>query len=93
MDEKTIEQYLRREVKKLGGVAFKFVSPGNAGVPDRIVLLPGGTVKFVELKKPGGKTSPIQDLQIGVLRKLGNDVRIIDSLEKVDDLISEVMPT
>ncbi len=90
MDEKTIERHLRREVKKLGGIAYKFVSPGNAGVPDRIILLPGGTVKFIELKKPGGKTSPIQDLQIGKMRKLKADVRIIDSLEGVDSLIGEM---
>ncbi|MGC5220863.1 VRR-NUC domain-containing protein, partial [Escherichia coli] len=44
--EKDIENYLRDQVKKIGGIAYKFESPGNAGVPDRLVLLPGGQVHF-----------------------------------------------
>lgn len=53
--EKDIEKRLVREVKKLGGLCLKWVSPGNSGVPDRIVLMPGGKAIFVELKKPGGR--------------------------------------
>ena len=50
MKESEIEARLVRGVKALGGVAYKFVSPGNVGVPDRVVVLPGGRVIFVELK-------------------------------------------
>jgi len=53
MRERDIEAYLRDQIKRLGGIAYKFVSPGNAGVPDRLVLLPGAGVVFVELKAPG----------------------------------------
>lgn len=92
MREKDIESRLRNEIKKIDGVAFKFVSPGNNGVPDRIVLLPGGTIKFVELKRPGGKTTKIQDMQIARIKSLGFDVRVIDSVEGVDEFVKEVMP-
>lgn len=92
MREKDIESRLRNEIKKIGGVAFKFVSPGNNGVPDRIVLLPGGIIKFVELKRPGGKTTKIQDMQIARIKSLGFDVRVIDSVEGVDGFVKEVMP-
>ena len=47
MAEKDIERFLVNGVKKLGGVAYKFVSPGNAGVPDRLIVMPGGRVYFV----------------------------------------------
>ncbi len=50
--ESLIEKHLVAEVKKAGGVAFKFVSPGRRSVPDRIVLLPGGRIVFVECKSP-----------------------------------------
>ncbi|PTY76688.1 nuclease, partial [Heyndrickxia sporothermodurans] len=60
MRERDIEIYLRDEVKKIKGRAYKFESPGNAGVPDRLVILPGGRVFFIELKAPGKKSRPLQ---------------------------------
>lgn len=54
MLEKEIEAKLVKIVKKYGGLCLKWVCPGWAGVPDRIVLLPGGKVIFVELKRPEG---------------------------------------
>ena len=60
MTEKYIEQKLVKAVKKRGGMALKFVSPGLDGVPDRIVLLPMGRIAFVELKAPGRKMRPLQ---------------------------------
>lgn len=86
MLEKDIENYLRLRIKSLGGRAYKFTSPGNAGVPDRLVLLPNSRIEFVELKAPGKKTRPIQDMQIKFLRKLGFTVHIIDSKELVNEL-------
>ena len=93
MREREIEEYLRLGVKRLGGMAFKFTSPGNAGVPDRIVLLPDGKIYFVELKRPGGKTSPLQEMQISGLRRLGQDVRVIDSKEGVEAFLNEIRST
>lgn len=52
MIEKDIEKYLVRQVKQMGGLALKFVSPSMAGVPDRIVMIPKGTIYFAELKRP-----------------------------------------
>lgn len=77
MREKQIEARLKREVKKVGGLALKFASPGNAGVPDRIVLLPYGKVVFVELKAPGKKLRPLQIKRKEQLEDLGFKVYII----------------
>lgn len=87
MREKEVEQYLVKKVKEIGGKAFKFVSPGNAGVPDRMVCLPGGRIVFVELKAPGGKTTALQDLQIKKLYDLGFNVMVTDNKETIDRLI------
>lgn len=90
MREREIEEYLRLGVKKLGGIAFKFTSPGNAGVPDRLVVMPGNRIYFVELKRPGGKTSQLQDRQIGRLRDLGCKAFVIDSKEGVDKFLNDI---
>ena len=87
--ERDIETYLRDRVKALGGRAFKFVSPGNAGVPDRLVLLPGGRMVFVELKAPGRHPTPLQVAQQQRIVGLGFDVWVIDSFEAVDELIRQ----
>lgn len=68
--ERTIEKYFVQGVRKLGGKAYKFVSPGNVGVPDRIVVWPDGSVEFVELKTKTGKLSLSQAQQIRQLRSL-----------------------
>jgi len=88
--ERDIEAYLRDKVKARGGIAYKFESPGNDGVPDRLVLLPGGRVCFVEMKAPGKKPKRLQELQMSRIRSLGNDVRVIDSKAGVDEFIREV---
>ena len=85
MRERDIEAYLRMRVKELGGIAYKFVSPGHAGVADRIVLLPGGVVWFVEVKAPGGKLSPLQVLFGRRMAELGMNYRVIWSREDVDE--------
>lgn len=91
MEEQKIERRLRKEIELIGGKALKFVSPGVSGVPDRIVLLPGGKLIFVELKAPGKKLSPIQEVRKKGLEKLGFKVKVIDSIEKVLDFIKEVV--
>jgi len=87
MREKEIEEYLRDQIKSIGGKAYKFVSPGNVGVPDRLVLLPGGVIAFVELKAPGKKPTPIQLAQHKKISNLGFKVIVIASKAGVDELI------
>ena len=86
MKEKDVENYLVKSVKELGGVAYKFVSPGNAGVPDRICVMPEGLVYFVEVKKPGGCLSQKQYNQIVRMKKLAHRVEIVHDYEAVDEL-------
>lgn len=88
MQESTIEAYLRDRVKALGGKAYKFVSPGNVGVPDRLVCLPGGRVVFVELKAPGKKPTALQNTQQRRLAELGFLVLTLDSKKKIDTEIA-----
>lgn len=89
--EASIETYLRQRVRAMGGRAYKFVSPGTRGVPERLVALPGGKLAFVELKAHGQKSRPTQELQQGRLRTLGCRVYAdVDSREKVDALLQEM---
>lgn len=88
--EKEIEQYLVKRVKEIHGVCHKWVSPGNSGVPDRIVIHDGRVV-FVEVKRPGGKPRADQIAVHEKLRSVGADVRVIDTKDKVNELISELM--
>jgi len=85
MLERDVENHLRDEMKRLGGVAFKFVSPGNDGVPDRLVCLPGGRIAFIELKAPGKKPTPLQVRQMERLQGLGFCAMVLDSIEAVDE--------
>lgn len=87
MNENIIEQRLKKEIQKIGGKALKFVSPGVAGVPDRIVLMPGGLIIFVELKAPGKKLRAMQEYRAKELRALGFRVECIDSIEQIKELI------
>ncbi len=87
--EKDTEAYLRDEIKKLGGKAYKFVSPGQTGVPDRLCILPGGKVFFVEAKSEGKKSTGKQRQQQERLRALGCTVYAdIDTKAKVREVIS-----
>lgn len=70
-------------------MAIKWTAPGTAGVPDRIVFLPGGVVIFVELKAPGRTSTALQVRIQQMLKALGADVRVIDSLEDVDALLKK----
>ena len=87
--EKQIEQYLVREVKKRGGVAYKFSSPSHRGVSDRVVCLPGQTW-FVELKQPKGKLSALQVLFAEEMEWLGQRYICLWSKEDVDKWLNEV---
>ena len=85
--ERDIEKYMTGRIERLGGVAFKFVSPGNDGVPDRLVLLPGGRILFIELKTKGGRVKPIQAWQQERLRRRGAEVHTVWSKAQVDELL------
>lgn len=74
MKESTVEAYLRDEVKKIGGKAYKFVSPGNPGVPDRLVVIPGHPDFFVETKAQGKKSTKLQLLKQNELVRMGRTV-------------------
>lgn len=86
MLEKTIEAYLVKRVKELGGLCEKFTSPGKRAVPDRLLTLPGGYILFVELKAPGKKPTELQLRDHDKRRALGCEVLVIDSLEEIDAL-------
>lgn len=83
--ERDIESGLRRQVEKMGGKFMKFTSPGNDGVPDRIAVLPGGRIWFVELKREGEKPTAIQKWQMEQLRKMGCNVALITGKQEAID--------
>lgn len=91
MLEKQVEQALTSAVKARGGLALKFVSPGVSGVPDRIVLMPGGRLVFVELKAPGKHMRPLQEFRKRQLESLGFHVCCIDQPDQIPALLEEVM--
>jgi len=82
--EKEVEQKLRRTIEKHGGLCLKWVCPGWSGVPDRIILLPGGHVLFVETKRPkGGQISRMQEWWANKLRRLGFPVWFVQNVEQI----------
>ena len=90
MLEKELEKKLRTAVKAMGGLALKFVSPGMAGVPDRLVLLPNGRIYFSELKRYGEKMRPMQLKRKRQFEKLGFKVYCIDSASSLEGFLQEV---
>lgn len=90
MREKTIERKLTLMVKKQGGICPKFVSPGFDGMPDRIVLLPGGHMAFVEVKAPGKKPRALQTSRHTLLRRLGFRVYLLDNEEQIGGILDEI---
>ena len=90
MRESSIERKLVTEAKKRGGLAVKFVSPGLDGVPDRLVLFPGGRLAFVELKAPGKKPRPLQVKRAQQFTALGFRVYCIDGKEQIGGVLDEI---
>ncbi len=80
-------------VKVVGGLALKFTSPGFDGVPDRIVLLPGGKMAFVEVKAPGEKPRPLQLARHRLLRRLGFRVYVLDDESQIGGIVDEIQST
>ncbi len=90
MRERDIERWLRRQIEDMGGKFMKFTSPGNDGVPDRIAIMPGGHIWFVELKTDEGRLTPIQAWQQDRLDALGVQVRTIRGMDEAKAWIEEV---
>ena len=89
MRETAVEKKLIEGAFRLGYWAPKFVSPGNDGVPDRI-LIGHGRVIFIELKTDSGKLSPVQRSQIARLKKYGQTVRVLYGADDVDEFLREL---
>ena len=90
MREKEIEQQLVRAVRNRGGLALKLVSPGWAGAPDRLILMAGGKVLFVETKAPGHTLRPLQAKRKRQLEALGFSVCCIDQSEQIGGVLDEI---
>jgi hypothetical protein len=90
VNEKLIERKLREAVRKAGGQAIKFFAPSFTGLPDRIVLMPGGRIWFAELKTTGKKLEPRQRVVHKLLLVLGFEVRTIDTQERLTDFLKEI---
>ena len=91
MLEKETERRMCELIKKRGGLTYKFTSPNNPGVPDRIVITPAGEVWFVELKQPAGRMAKLQKWQKSELEKRGANVRVIHGWEAAKAFVEEVM--
>lgn len=90
MLEKTIESKLRKGIKAIGGMCLKWESPGFTGVPDRMILLPGGHILLAETKAPGKKERKRQELVHKQLRALGFTVySTVDSEAKAARIIED----
>ena len=92
MKESYIESYLVRKVKEHGGLCYKFVSPGNPGVPDRLIITPTGKTIFVELKTEVGRLAKVQKWQRSEMEKRGAGWRGVVGMDAVKDFLREVFP-
>ncbi len=90
MKESELERKFRIMVQKAGGRAYKFVSPGNDGVPDRLVVLPGGRIGFVELKRKGGAPGKQQQYRMKELEDMGCFTAVVDDLEKAEEVLAKI---
>lgn len=88
IDERDVERYLIKECEKRGWLCWKFVSPGRRGVPDRIVIRPGA-VAFAEVKRKGGRVSPLQIRRIDELTQRGVAARVVKTKGEIDEMINE----
>lgn len=88
--ERDIERKLVAAAKKADGMALKFVSPGWDGVPDRIILFPGGRMAFVEVKRPGGRLRPLQEKRKEQIEALGFKVYVLDGIEQIGGILDEI---
>lgn len=93
MLEREVERKLVAAVKSRGGICWKFVSPGTAGVPDRIVLMPKGRIAFVEVKAPGETPRKLQLSRHRLLQRLGFRVYVLDDKSQIGGILDEIQST
>ena len=91
--EREVERKLVRDVKAVGGMAIKLTSPSVDGLPDRLVLLNGGKIGFVELKAPGKKPRVLQVKRMTDLQALGFKVFVVDEKSQIGGVIDEIRAT
>ena len=89
LSERDIERYLIREVERRGGLCWKFIS-SVGGVPDRLVIMPGGVLAFLEVKRPGNVPRILQVKRITQLNRMGFYSTWVDSKEKVNEVLDEI---
>lgn len=87
VSEKSIERYLVQQAKQNGLLCLKYSNPNMVGYPDRLLVLPGGNVIWVELKSKGRKPTKIQQMRMAELTGMGHLVRVIDNKPDIDELI------
>lgn len=90
MRESELEKRFREMVREAGGKAYKFISPGNDGVPDRLVVLPGGRVGFIELKQKGKRPRKLQQHRMAELESMGCFTAVVDDLETAGNAIAVI---
>ena len=85
-----MERKIAEAVKAMGGIAPKFISPGFAGMPDRLVILPDGKCGFVEVKRRGEKPRPLQEARHGMLRRRGFKGYVLDCAGQIEEVLHEI---
>lgn len=85
--ERDVENYFVTKLKQKDFECIKFIPDGRIGMPDRLVLLPGGRVLWVELKTEGGKLSVIQGYRHKELELIGHVVKVVWTKEQADELV------
>ena len=90
MKEQRLEQTLVKAVETRGGRCWKLVSPGTTGVPDRMILMPGGHVGFVEVKAPNGKIRAIQKHRLKQLTHLGFTAYVLNDPARVEEVCDAI---
>jgi hypothetical protein len=88
--EKQVEAYLVKAVRERGGEAYKFTSPAMRGVADRLVVMPNGVVWFVEIKRPGGKRTALQERFAARMQALGQRYALLCSIEEVERWLAQL---
>jgi len=91
MRESDIEAYLVREVRRLGGLAVKHISPGRSGDPDRLVKLPGKPMALAEIKRPGEVARPDQEARLCEWAQLGVLVGMLSTKWQIDQFLRKAM--